>query len=159
MRVLLVWCGVGCGGCRGSPRTSAFVWGHRAELWRASDWLKNDKKKLKVKQSGRTRVCLGYIRPKTGTLRFGPMAGLVGCFFLLDFRIACFWPQADQVYLFLAADPANTSGLAVFRGSLRRILPVLPSISWFCTAGTRSTGSISSGGTATNSASNRCAKD
>ena len=37
LRVLLVWRGVGCLGLRGSPSTSAFVWG-------GSDLLKNDKK-------------------------------------------------------------------------------------------------------------------
>ena len=69
----------------------------------ASDWLKNDKKQLKVNQSRQTRVYLGFIRPKTGTTRFGPMAGLVGCAFDLIAECTCFWPQTDQVYLFLAA--------------------------------------------------------
>ena len=46
---------------------------------------------------------LGFIRPKTGTMRFGPMAGLVGCAFYLILECTRFWPQTDQVYLFLAA--------------------------------------------------------
>ena len=76
--------------------------GHGMELWRATDWLKNDKKQLKVKQSRQTRVYLGFSRIKTGTLRFGPMAGLVGCGFDLILvlhvfgpkrtRYTCFWP-------------------------------------------------------------------
>ena len=82
IRVLsLVWRGVGCGGWRGSPLASAFVWVAWGELWKASDGLKNDKKQLKVKQSRQTRVYLGFIRPKTGNMRFRPMAGLVGCTF------------------------------------------------------------------------------
>ena len=101
--LLLVWRGVGCAGWRGSLRTSAFSYGgHRVKLWRASHWLKNDKKQLKVKQSRQTRVYLGFIRPKTGTMRFGPMAGLVGCAFDLILECTRLWPQTDQVYLFLA---------------------------------------------------------
>ena len=53
------------------------------ELWRASDWLRNDKKQLKVKQSRQTQVYLGFNGAKTGTMGFGPMAGLVGCVFCL----------------------------------------------------------------------------
>ena len=78
--VLLVCSGVGCGGWRGLP-VRRHSYGHRVELWRAFDSLNNDKKQLKVKQSRRTQVHLGFIRPKTGTMRFGPMAGLVGCVF------------------------------------------------------------------------------
>ena len=48
------------------------------ELWRASDWLRNDKKQLKVKQSRQTQVYLGFKEAKTGTMSSGPMAGLVG---------------------------------------------------------------------------------
>ena len=40
---------------------------------------------------------------KTGTMRFGPIAGLVGCVFYLILSCTCFWPQTDKVYLFLAA--------------------------------------------------------
>ena len=57
---------------------------------------------MKVKQRRQTRVYLGFIRPKTGTMRFGPMAGLVGCAFDLILECTCFWPQTDHVYLFLA---------------------------------------------------------
>ena len=64
IRVVLVRRGVGCGGWRGSPRTSAIVWGaYMVELWGASDWLKNDKKQLKVNQSRQTR---GYLRALFG---------------------------------------------------------------------------------------------
>ena len=66
------------------------------------DWLENDKEQLKVKQSRQTRVYLGFIGPKTGTMRFGPIAGPVGCAFDLILDCTCFWPQTDQVYLFLA---------------------------------------------------------
>ena len=69
----VVW---GVEGGRGLPFRRHSHGGHRPELCRASDWLENDKKLLEVKQSRQTRVYLGYIRPKTGTLRFGPMAGL-----------------------------------------------------------------------------------
>ena len=44
---------------------------------------KTTKKQLKVKQSRQARVYLGFIRPKTGTMRFGPMAGLVEFVFYL----------------------------------------------------------------------------
>ena len=59
------------------------------------------KKQVKVKQSRQTRVYLGFIGPRTGTMRFGPMAGLVGC--ALDLVLECtfFWLQTDLVYLFL----------------------------------------------------------
>ena len=76
---------------------------HRVELWRASEWLKNDEKHLKVKQSRQTCVYLGYIPPKTSTMFFGPMPGLVGRAFDLILECTCFWPGTDQVYLFLAA--------------------------------------------------------
>ena len=62
------------------------------ELWKASDWLKNDKKQLKVMKRRQTRVYLGFTRPTTGTMRFGPMAGLVGCAFDLIVECTCFWP-------------------------------------------------------------------
>ena len=91
MRVLLVWRGVEGGG--GLPVRRHSCGGHRVELWRASDWLKSDKKQLKVKQRIQTGVYLGFTRPKTGTMRFGPMAGPVGCAFDLILYCTCFWPQ------------------------------------------------------------------
>ena len=42
IRVLLVWRRMGGGG--GLPVRRHSYGGHRVELWRASDWLKNDKK-------------------------------------------------------------------------------------------------------------------
>ena len=43
-------------------------------------------------------------------MRFGPIAGLVGCAFGLILECTCFWPRTDQVYLFLAsAPPKNVS--------------------------------------------------
>ena len=91
---------LGVGARGGLPVRRHSYRGHTVELWRASDWLKNDKAQLKVKQSRQTRVYLGFIRPKTGTMRFGPMAGLVRCAFHLIVQCTCFWPQTDQVYLF-----------------------------------------------------------
>ena len=74
---------------------------HRVERWRASDWLRNDKKQLKVTQKGQTRVCTWALSgQKKGTMRLGPMAGLVGCVFDLILACTCFRPQTDQVYLF-----------------------------------------------------------
>ena len=67
------------------------------------------KKQLKVNQSIQARVYLGFVRPKTGTMRFGPMAGLVGCAFDLILECTCFWPQTDQVYLILAASQRRSS--------------------------------------------------
>ena len=55
--------------------------GHMVEIWRTSDWLKNDKKQLNVKQSRHTRVYPDFIQLKTGTMCFAPMAGLAGCAF------------------------------------------------------------------------------
>ena len=75
IRVLLVCRGVGGGGL---PVRRHSYGRHRVELWRASDLAKKQKQ-LKVKQSRQTRVHLGFISPKTGTMCFGPMAGLVGC--------------------------------------------------------------------------------
>ena len=92
IRVLLVWRGwvVKSGGGPLVPRHS--YGGHRVELWRASDWLKNDKKRLKIKQSRQTRVYLGYIRTKSGTMRSGLMAGLAGYTCDLISERTCFWP-------------------------------------------------------------------
>ena len=57
---------------------------------------KTTKKQLKVKQSRQTRVYLGFIRPKTGTMRFGPMAGLVGCAFDLLLELPGFGPNRPR---------------------------------------------------------------
>ena len=70
-------------GGRGLPVRRHSYGGHRVELWKASDWLKNDKKQLKVKQSRQIQVYMGFNEAKTGTMSFGPMAGLVGCAFNL----------------------------------------------------------------------------
>ena len=75
--VLLVWRGVGCGGWKGiSPyagiRMGGIGWNYRGLLW-----LAEKGHQLKDKQSRQTRVYLGFVQPKTGTMRFGPMAGLV----------------------------------------------------------------------------------
>ena len=58
---------------------------------------------MKMKQSRQPRVYLGYIRPKSGTIGSGPMAGLAGYTFDLIPERACFWPQTGQVHFFLAA--------------------------------------------------------
>ena len=71
-RVSLVWRRLEGGG--GLPVRRHSYGGRRVEVWRASDWLQNDKKQLKVKQSRQTQVYLGFVRRKTGTMRFGPMA-------------------------------------------------------------------------------------
>ena len=77
--------------------------GHRVELWRIAEWekttKKNSRKSSRVDNSG----VPGLYPAKAGTTRFGPMAGLAVCVFLLDFSITCFWPQTDKVHLFLAA--------------------------------------------------------
>ena len=44
----------GVEGAGGLPVRRHSYGGHRVELWKASDWLKNDKKQLKVKQSAWT---------------------------------------------------------------------------------------------------------
>ena len=75
--------------------------GHRVQLWTAFDWLKNHKKQLKVKQSRQPRVYLGFIRPKTGTTHFGPMAELVGCVFDFIFQnVPVFVPNGRGVPVF-----------------------------------------------------------
>ena len=72
--------GVGCGveGEGGLPLRRYSYGGHRAELWRPSDWLKTTKKQLEVEQSRQTQVYLGFKDTKRGTVSFGPMTGLVG---------------------------------------------------------------------------------
>ena len=97
----VVW-GVEGGG--GLPVRRHSYGGHRVELWRASD-----EKQLKVKQSRQTRVYLVFFRPKTGTTRFGPMAGRVGCGFDLILELLVFYPKRPKVYLFLAAAYKNTT--------------------------------------------------
>ena len=115
----VVWDVEGAGGL---PVRRQSYRGHRVELWRISDGLKNDKKQTKVKQSIQTRVYLGLIRSKTGTNRFGtgtnrfgPMAGLVGYVFDLILEYTCFWPQTDQVYLFLDAALFAIQNLQILR--------------------------------------------
>ena len=51
---------------------------------------------MKVKQSKQTRVYLGCIRPKPGTMRLGPMTGLVGCVFYLIFECTCLDPKRTR---------------------------------------------------------------
>ena len=77
--------------------------GYRVQLWRMADWLKNDKIQLKVTSRVDNSGVLGLHPVKTGTMRFTPMAGLVGCVFYLILVYTCFLPQTDNVYLFLAA--------------------------------------------------------
>ena len=75
---------------------------------------KTTKKKLKVKQSRQTRVCLRFTLQKQA-MRYRPMAGLVGCVYDLILVCTCFWPQTDQVYLFLAASlDINAQKLFIF---------------------------------------------
>ena len=97
----IAWCGVW--GVGVSPyvgvRMGPIGWNYGGPLI----GKKTTKKKLKVKQSRQTRLYPGFIRPKTGTMRFGPMTGLVGCAFGLIVGCTCFWSQTDQVHLFLAA--------------------------------------------------------
>ena len=58
----MVW-GVEGGG--GLPVRQHSQGGHRVvELWKASDWLKKDKKQLKVKESRQARVYLGFYPAK-----------------------------------------------------------------------------------------------
>ena len=75
--MLFVWRGVGC-----EEWTSEFVW-MGGEGWNYGGPLVGQKRQnhLKVKQSRITRVYLGFIRPNSGTMRSGPVAGLVGCIF------------------------------------------------------------------------------
>ena len=72
-----IWLGVGFGGGGGLPVGRHSYGGHGVELWRAS-LTKKRPKQLKVKQNRQTRVYLGFIRPKTGTTRFGPIGGSQG---------------------------------------------------------------------------------
>ena len=65
-RYVCCWCGVvwDVEGGGDLPVRRHSYRGHRVELWRIADRLKNDKKQLKVKQSRQTRVYLGFIRQK-----------------------------------------------------------------------------------------------
>ena len=54
---------------------------YRVELWRASDWLKNDKKQFKVRQSKQNRVHPGFIRHKQVQCALGQWQGTRGAFF------------------------------------------------------------------------------
>ena len=98
----VAWCGMwwveGISPCVGI-RVGGIGW----ELWRIADWLTNDKKQKssRVDNSG----VPGLYPAKTDTLRFGPMAGLVGCVFNLILECTCFWLQTDKVYLLLAVAP------------------------------------------------------
>ena len=89
-------------GGRGLPVRRHSYGGHRVELWKASDWLKNDKKQLKVKQSRQSRVHLGLIRPKQvpGSMRFGPMAGLAERAFDLIHNSPVFFPKRTRYICF-----------------------------------------------------------
>ena len=84
--------------------------GHRVELLRIADWLKNDKNR--VDNSG----VPGLHPAKTGTMRFRPMEGLVGCVFYLILVCICFWPQTDKVYLYLATALIQNCETKVYRG-------------------------------------------
>ena len=65
---------------------------------------KRQDKKLEIKQSTKsTRVYLGFIRQKQAQRVFRPVAGLVECVFYFILAYACFWPQTEKVYLFLAS--------------------------------------------------------
>ena len=67
----------------------------------ASDWLKiRQKQQLKARQSRQSQVYV--FKPKTGTMCFWPIAGLLACDLYLVLECNCFWNQSDQVYLFLA---------------------------------------------------------
>ena len=86
-----------------SPRSSAFVWGAYGGTLKGL-WLAKKRQKIVQSQAKKTISGVpGLLRPKTGTMRFGPMAGLVEWAFDLILECTCFWPQTDQVYLFLAA--------------------------------------------------------
>ena len=74
----LLWRGVGCGEWSGLPVRRHSYGGHRVELWRPSDWLKNDKKQLKVKKSRQNRVYLDFIRPKAGQCALDQRQGSQG---------------------------------------------------------------------------------
>ena len=64
---------------------------------------KNNKKHLKSSRVDLWSVVSGLYPARIGSMRFRPMAGLVGCFFYFILACTCFWPQINKVCLFLAA--------------------------------------------------------
>ena len=115
IRVLLVWLGVGCGGWRGLPVRRHSYRGHRVELCRISDWLKNDIKQLKVKRNRQTRVYLGFIRPIIRRIYFGLMAGPCGVRFRLDFTMYLFLVPNGPGMPFFGRCPLFSSHLTQFQ--------------------------------------------
>ena len=93
---------MGCGRRTGSLYTSAFVWGDRVELWRASDWLKNDKHQLKVQRADKLGCTWAVSGQKQVQSDLDQWHGSWGAFFtsfqsVLGFvpkrtRYTCFWP-------------------------------------------------------------------
>ena len=69
--MLLVWRGLGYGG--GLPVRLYSYRENMVEHWKACDWLTKHKTPLEDKPNKQDRACLGFIRPKPGTTRFGPM--------------------------------------------------------------------------------------
>lgn len=64
---------------KGSAHTLELDRGHKGELGSASDWIQNEKNKLKVKLSRQTPVYLSLNETEVGPAHFEPMPGLVGC--------------------------------------------------------------------------------
>ena len=108
-----VWRGVGCGGWRGSPRTSLFVRGHRVELQHVGPLAEKRQKTVESQAKKTTSGVPGFHPAKAGTKSFEPMAGLGGCVLYLLLRVfTCFSPQTDQVdYLLLAAVQQKAANL------------------------------------------------
>ena len=99
--MLLVWRGVGCGGSRRFPRTSAVVQGVMGGTMEDRWLAKNDEKQLKSSRADNSGVP-GLYPAKTGTMRFRPTLGLLGCVFYLISVLPVFVPKRTR-YLFLAA--------------------------------------------------------
>ena len=55
--------------------------GHRVELWRIADWLKNDKKTVESEAEQTPRVYLAFIRQKQGKRALDQLQGSRGEFF------------------------------------------------------------------------------
>ena len=70
----VVW---GVQGGRGLPVRRHFPVGGKGWNYGGLIGLKTTRKQLKVKKGRHSRVYLGFLRPETGPMRFGPMAGLV----------------------------------------------------------------------------------